>query len=227
LREGLEDYEYLRMCAQKDPARARRNALSVFPMNASNSGSTYHASNYPDPAAPTAYTTNLETARDDLAACIGAPSLVRNPAASIVKSGDYNADGRSDFAIWRPTDGTWWIMDNATGASFTQQWGLPGDMPVPGDYDGDGRTDLAVWRPADGNWIVLSSSTGAQTIQQWGVEGDIPVPGDYDGDGRTDVAIWRPTDGNWWIIGSGTGMRIQQWGIPDDIPVTNTRAAAF
>ena len=222
LREGLEDYEYLRMCAQKDPARARRNALSVFPMNASNSGSTYHASNYPDPAAPTAYTTNLETARDDLAACIGAPSLVRNPAASIVKSGDYNADGRSDFAIWRPTDGTWWIMDNATGASFTQQWGLPGDIPVPGDYDNDGITDFAVWRPAEGNWYFVPSSIGYpfSDVVQWGVPGDIPVPGDYDGDGRTDFAIWRPATGEWWVMSNATRIAtVRQWGLPGDIPV--------
>ena len=133
---------------------------------------------------------------------------------------DYDGDGKTDFAVWRPGEGNWYIIDSSTGANRVQQWGQAGDIPVPGDYDGDGKTDFAVWRPGEGNWYIIDSSTGANRVQQWGQAGDIPVPGDYDGDGKTDFAVWRPGEGNWYIIDSSTGAnRVQQWGQAGDIPV--------
>ena len=136
-------------------------------------------------------------------------------------SGDYDHDGRADFAVWRPGSQTWFIIDSSTGAQRTQQLGQPGDIPVPGDYDGDGQTDLAVWSPYTATWQVIDSSTGnKRKPRQWGQIGDVPVPGDYDGDGRTDFAVWRPDDGTWHVIESSTGQaRAVQWGQPGDIPV--------
>jgi hypothetical protein len=133
---------------------------------------------------------------------------------------DYDNDGKTDFSVWRPSTGTWWVIESSSGANRTQQWGTKGDIPVPGDYDCDGKTDFAVWRPADGVWWVIDSSTAAPRTQQWGAAGDVPVPGDYDGDDKTDFAVWRPGDGTWWVIDSSTGAtRNQQWGEPDDVPV--------
>ena len=136
---------------------------------------------------------------------------------------DYDADGRTDTAIWRPANGTWWFIDSATGAVRNQQWGTAGDWPVPADYDGDGRTDTAIWRPSTGEWWIVKSSTGGFTRTVWGgatEADDIPVPGDYDGDGHADIAVWRPATGVWWIINSSTGgARTQQWGAPGDWPV--------
>jgi hypothetical protein len=88
---------------------------------------------------------------------------------------DYDGDGKTDFAVWRPYEGNWYIIDSSTGTSRTQQWGQGGDIPVPGDYDGDGKTDFAVWRPYEGNWYIIDSSTGAIRTQQWGQGGDVPV----------------------------------------------------
>jgi hypothetical protein len=135
---------------------------------------------------------------------------------------DFEADGKTDLATWRPREGNWYIVNSATSTfTFTiRQWGLPGDKPGPGDYDGDGKTDMAIWRPSQGNWYVINSSTNTSTVYQWGLQGDIPVPGDYDGDGKTDLAVWRPVEGNWYIVFSSTGMQaVAQWGLPDDIPV--------
>jgi hypothetical protein len=89
--------------------------------------------------------------------------------------GDYSSDGRTDFAVWRPSTGEWFIKDNVSGAERVQQWGTAGDIPVPGDYGGDGRTDFAVWRPSTGVWSIKDSSTGAERNILHGQFGYVPV----------------------------------------------------
>ncbi len=128
------------------------------------------------------------------------------------------------LAVWRPSNGIWYALNLNAGSPLTstiQQWGLPGDVPVPGDYDGDGKTDYAIWRPSTGMWWVILSRTSTAAVKQWGLPGDVPVPGDYDGDGKTDYAVWRPSTGTWYVIPSRSGgpAIVRQWGLPGDTPL--------
>jgi subtilisin-like proprotein convertase family protein len=119
--------------------------------------------------------------------------------------GDFDGNGTTDIAVYRPSSGTWHVRDQGTVV-----WGVPGDIPVAGDYDGDGRTDRAVFRPANGTWYVQ----GGVTVV-WGAPGDIPVPADYNGDGVTDFAVYRPSDGMWYVKDQFAVV----FGAPGDIPV--------
>ncbi len=107
----------------------------------------------------------------------------------IAVPGDYDGGGKSDIAIWRPENGTWYIIRSSDQGLVQVQWGGRGDIPVFGDFDGDGKADIAVWRPSNGYWYIINSSDQNVAYVQWGGEGDIPVSGDFDGDGKTDIAV--------------------------------------
>ena len=133
---------------------------------------------------------------------------------------DFDGDGRTDISVFRPSDGTWYVMQSGSNTFRATQFGTNGDKIVPGDYDGDGRTDFAVFRqtPQNGIWYVLRSSDNAFRAVNWGLNTDKPVPGDYDGDGKTDIAVYR--NGIWYILQSSNGNpTYAYWGLGSDIPV--------
>ncbi len=133
---------------------------------------------------------------------------------------NFDGDAKSDLAVWRPTDGNWYIMNSSNNAFSAQGFGQSGDKIVPGDFDGDGKHDVAVFRPANGTWYILNSSNGAFRANAFGTNGDIPAIGDFDGDSKSDLAVFRPTDGNWYISLSTNGnLRVVGFGTNGDKPV--------
>lgn len=117
---------------------------------------------------------------------------------------DYNGDGTTDIAIFRPETGLIAIR-NISRFYF----GGPNDNPIPEDYNGDGTTDFAILREETRLWAIRKL-----TRIYFGTSTDIPAPGDYDGDGCCDVGIFRNTIGRWYI----RGITKVYFGTTGDIP---------
>lgn len=146
---------------------------------------------------------------------------------------DFDADGKTDLSVFRPTVGDWFIQRSTQGY-LQQHWGISTDKTTPGDFDGDGKTDIAVWRetgygdPNRSYFFIFQSSTNTFRQEQFGREGDIPaVVGDWDGDGKADVAVYRnganPGVQSFFFYrpsaSAGVEFRTIWWGISGDQPV--------
>ena len=130
---------------------------------------------------------------------------------------DFDADGRSDISVFRPSSGDWYLDRSSTG--FTAfHFGINGDKPVAADYDGDGKADAAVYRT--GIWYRLLSTTNLMDVVGFGLAGDIPSPADFDGDAKADVVVYRPSTGVWYSLASSNGaFASTRFGLAGDIPI--------
>ena len=124
---------------------------------------------------------------------------------SIVGTGDFNGDGKSDI-LWRDTSGNvaiWemngtTILNQATSfvANVATNWSVFGN----GDYNGDGKSDI-LWHDGSGN-VAIWEMNGTTVLNQansfvsnvggtWTIAGT----GDFNGDGKSDI-LWHDGSGN-------------------------------
>jgi hypothetical protein len=132
---------------------------------------------------------------------------------------DFDGDGKTDIAVFRPSLGEWWINQSGTSETVAAQFGSAADKPVAADYTGDGKSDIAFWDTATGEWFILRSENASFLSFPFGTTGDVPLVGDFDADGRADPTVFRPSTNEWFILKSTGGTTITTFGTTGDAPV--------
>ena len=140
--------------------------------------------------------------------------------------GDYDGDGKFDYAVQRAPSmtapATLYLSKSSNGTVQTIQYGIGSDFFAPGDYDGDGKTDICVVRDSGTylTWYILKSSTNTTSTVLFGSPAtDFITQADYDGDGKTDIAVWRDSTGIFYSQGSAGGFQTVAFGTSGDFPI--------
>ncbi len=139
-------------------------------------------------------------------------------------TGDFNGDGRMDYARVGASGAWMFLGQPAPGRGFVRTFQAyqapvptlsPAWRAITGDFDGDGQTDYARLGNTDA-WIFLASN-GFAGIEQtypapvvgFGLPSSWePITGDFNGDGKTDYARIGST-GAWTYMSTGHGSFAQ------------------
>jgi len=132
--------------------------------------------------------------------------------ALVMGAGDWDADGRADFAVSAPGAGAYGVVrmiSGRTGLDLMDLYGAAagfGNGLAAGDYDGDGRVDLAVAATLADGQQPNSGAVGVY-LGPYGTSPTVWIPGeatwdffgarilmlpDRDGDGLKELAVSAP-----------------------------------
>jgi hypothetical protein len=145
-----------------------------------------------------------------------------------VTGGDFNGDGRADYALLGSEtryvylsngDGTFSMVSSGTGGYFgyppTNTWSL-----VEGDFNGDGKSDYALVG-SEGRYVNLSNGDGTFNLiytPSYSYFGYPPnatwtvLSGDFNGDGKTDYLMHGDT-GRFVYLSLGNGSFTLQYSV--------------
>jgi hypothetical protein len=120
--------------------------------------------------------------------------------------GDYDGDGQTDFAVYRASDKTVRVHNDACVGEHTidLSW-LGAGKPIVGDVNGDGRDDPGIYNAATG---AIQMRLFALVPSIFAVKSAllapyaVPVVADYNGDGTDDLATYTPKQR--FLFGGGT-----------------------
>ena len=136
--------------------------------------------------------------------------------------GDFDGDGKDDFAHMSLEDGDWWVTLSNGNAFDMTKWGRTSDLTrwtyhLAGDFTGDGKDDVAHFDNEQGGWYVSVSSGSSFSATRWDDFSDFSgltarLVGDFNADGKDDIANFNSDYATWWVsLSNGNQFTTTKW----------------
>ncbi len=113
---------------------------------------------------------------------------------------DFDNDGVTDRALYRPSEGRWYVFRSYVGDLLNFQHGGVNDIPIAADINADNRADLIIYRKSEKNYYYyLSNSSNGYSSSYFTKSfsnvstSDLPMLGKFDDDQLLDFGVFSPS----------------------------------